>query len=79
VLTFPKGYYQDIEASISVPAYFEAPVKKGDELGTVELRLGNEVIYEGSVVAQIDVEESGVFSRLGDYIYLMFDQSDANE
>ena len=29
VLTFPKGYYQDIEASISVPAYFEAPVKKG--------------------------------------------------
>lgn len=79
VLTFPKGYYQDIEATISVPAYFEAPVRKGDELGSIELRLGEEVIFKGSVVAQVDVEESGIFSQFGDYIYLMFDRSSTNE
>ena len=79
VLTFPKGYYQDIEATISVPHYFEAPVRKGDELGSIELRLGEEVIFKGSVVAQVDVEESGIFSQFGDYIYLMFDRSSTNE
>jgi len=79
VLTFPKGYYQDIEASITVPEYFEAPVRKGDVLGTIELRLGGESLYSGSVVALASVEESGVFSRLGDYIYLLFDQSASDE
>ena len=79
VLTFPKGYYQDIEATISVPAYFEAPVRKGDELGSIEVQLGEEVIFKGSVVAQVDVEESSMFSQFGDYIYLMFDRPSTNE
>ena len=79
VLTFPKGYYQDIEASITVPEYFEAPVRKGDVLGTIELKLGGENLYSGNVVALATVEEAGVFSRLGDYIYLLFDQSAADE
>ena len=79
VLTFPKGYYQDIEASITVPEYFEAPVRKGEVLGTMELRLGGKSLYSGSVVALASVEEAGVFSRLGDYIYLLFDQSTADE
>ena len=79
VLTFPKGYYQDIEASITVPEYFEAPVRKGDVLGTIELKLGGEKLYSGNVVALATVEEAGVFSRLGDYIYLLFDQSAADE
>jgi D-alanyl-D-alanine carboxypeptidase (penicillin-binding protein 5/6) len=78
-LTFPKGYYQDIEASITVPEYFEAPVRKGDVLGTIELKLGGENLYSGNVVALATVEEAGVFSRLGDYIYLLFDQSAADE
>ena len=79
VVTFPKGYYQDIDASISVPTYFEAPINKGEVLGTIELRLGGDIIYTGDVLAQIDVEESGWLSQFGDYIYLMFDQPDANE
>jgi len=79
VLTFPKGYYQDIEASITVPQYFEAPVQKGDVLGTIELTLGGESLYSGNVVALASVEEAGVFPRLGDFIYLLFDQSTADE
>lgn len=79
VLTFPKGYYQDIEASITVPEYFEAPVRKGDVLGTMDLSLGGEILYTGDVVALATVEEAGVFSRLGDYIYLLFDQSATDE
>mgnify|MGYP006218277693 CR=1 FL=1 len=45
IVTFPKGYYQDIDASITVPSYLEAPIGKGDLLGSIELRLGDEVIY----------------------------------
>ena len=73
IVTFPKGYYQDIDASISVPAYFEAPISKGDVLGTIELRLGDDVIYAGDVLAEIDVEESGWLAQFGDYIFLLFD------
>lgn len=79
VLTFPKGYYKDIQASITVPAYFEAPVQRGDAMGTIELSLADEVIYSGAVVALAAVEEAGLLSRFGDYIYLMFDQTDADE
>jgi D-alanyl-D-alanine carboxypeptidase (penicillin-binding protein 5/6) len=75
VLTFPKGSYQDIQASITVPEYFEAPVQKGDVLGTINLSLGGENLYSGDVVALASVPEAGLFSRLGDYIYLLFDQS----
>ena len=73
IVTFPKGYYQDIHASISVPTYFEAPISKGDVLGTIELRLGDDVIYAGDVLAEIDVEESGWLAQFGDYIFLLFD------
>ena len=45
----------------------------------MELRLGGKSLYSGSVVALASVEEAGVFSRLGDYIYLLFDQSTADE
>ena len=79
IVTFPKGYYQDIDASISVPAYFEAPISKGDVLGTIELRLGDDVIYAGDVIAEIDVEESGWLAQFGDYIFLLFDQPTADE
>ena len=79
IVTFPKGYYQDIDASISVPAYFEAPISKGDVLGTIELRLGDDVIYAGDVIAEIDVEESGWLAQFGDYIFLLFDQPSADE
>ena len=73
LITFPKGYYKDIEASLTVPAYFEAPIEKGEVLGSIALSLAGEMIYEGDVVAQMTVEESGILSRLGDYIYLMFE------
>ena len=73
IVTFPKGYYQDIHASINVPTYFEAPISKGDVLGTIELRLGDDVIYAGDVLAEIDVEESGWLAQFGDYIFLLFD------
>ena len=78
-VTFPRGYYQDIDASISVPAYFEAPISKGDVLGTIELKLGDDVIYAGDVLAEIDVEESSWLSQLGDHVFLMFDQPAADE
>ena len=56
-----------------MPAYFEAPISKGDVLGTIELRLGDDVIYAGDVLAEIDVEESGWLAQFGDYIFLLFD------
>ena len=46
VVTFPRGYYKSIEAEMVVPKIVEAPLRKGDEVGEIKLRLHDEVIYE---------------------------------
>ncbi len=48
------------------------PVKKGDRLGVVEVRLANEVLHTADLVALQDVEEGGFFSRFIDAIRMFF-------
>ena len=49
-----------------------APVKQGDRLGVVEVRLGDEVMHTADLVALQDVEEGGFFSRIFDSIRMFF-------
>ena len=72
-VTVPRGYYKDIQAEISVPIQLEAPLVKGQIVGRLKLVLADEVIYEGDVVTLLDVPEAGVFSRLGDFVFLLFE------
>ena len=74
VLTFPRGYYKEIEAKVEVPKILEAPLNKGDEVAQLVLKLGDETIYEAPVVMLEDVEEAGVFGRLADFISIFFSQ-----
>jgi hypothetical protein len=37
------------------------------------LVLADEVIYEGEVVTLVDVPEAGAVSRLGDFVFLLFE------
>ncbi len=74
VLTFPRGYYKDIEAELMVPKVVEAPLASGDEVGELKLKLHGDIIYEAPLVALQDAPEAGVFSRMGDFVALFFDQ-----
>ncbi len=71
-VTFPRGYYNDIEAEMVVPKVLEAPLGKGDEVGELKLRLNDEVIYSAPLIALEDAPEAGVFSRMGDFLTLFF-------
>jgi len=72
-VTVPRGYYKDIQAETSVPIQLEAPLVAGQIVGRLKLVLADEVIYEGDVVTLLDVPEAGVFSRLGDFVFLLFE------
>jgi D-alanyl-D-alanine carboxypeptidase (penicillin-binding protein 5/6) len=72
-VTVPRGYYKDIEAKISLPKVLEAPIQAGQQLGNLTLVLAEEVIYETGLVALVDVPEAGIFSRFGDFIFLLFE------
>jgi len=71
-LTIPRGHYDDLQAELSVPNVLQAPVAAGDELGALILTLYGEEIYRGPLVALQAVPESGMFSRLSDWVTLFF-------
>lgn len=72
VLTFPRGYYNDIKASLEVPKQLEAPVAKGEDIGELRLKLDDQVLYTAPLIALEEVPEAGLFERMGDFIYLFF-------
>ena len=72
VLTFPRGYYKDMEVSLEVPRQLEAPLSKGDEVGEMKMKLGDEVLYRAPLLVLEDVPEAGMFGRLSDFVSLFF-------
>lgn len=72
VLTLPKGQADKLEASVTMDSTIRAPIAVGDVLGQVEVRMGEEVVHTGPLVALGDVEEAGFFGRLWDSIRLFF-------
>ena len=72
IVTFPRGYYDDIEVEMALAEYLEAPFPAGVAVGEINLTLDGEQIYSAPVVTLSEVGESNFFSRLGDSIYLFY-------
>ena len=79
VVTFPRGYYKDIEVEFELPKLLEAPIAKGDKVGEMVLRLGDDILYEAPLIAAEDVLEAGMFGRLADFVTLFFSQLFSDE
>lgn len=71
-VTFPRGYYDDIEVEMAMAAYLEAPFSAGQPVGELTLSLDGDVLYSAPLVTLNEVEESGFVGRLGDSIYLFY-------
>lgn len=71
-LTLPKGQLDKLEAGITMQTPVIAPIKAGDVLGQVEVKLGDKVVHSAPLVALADVEEAGFVGRLWDSIRLFF-------
>ena len=71
-VTLPRGQAKKMTASFVLEKTLEAPISKGDVVGKLFYQVDGEDIAEYPLLALNNVEEGGIFSRLIDYIILMF-------
>jgi serine-type D-Ala-D-Ala carboxypeptidase (penicillin-binding protein 5/6) len=49
----------DVEQKINLKKELDAPIKKGDKVGTIKLLKGGQVVIESDLIAKSDVKEAG--------------------
>lgn len=76
LVTVPRGAYARIAASMNVQRPLSAPLKKGQNVGTLKLTLDGQVVYEAALVALEDQAEGGFFKRMSDSVWLWFDDGE---
>ncbi|MBE0438687.1 MAG: D-alanyl-D-alanine carboxypeptidase [Gammaproteobacteria bacterium] len=70
-VTVPRGQYKDLVASTNIQQPLVAPIEAGNQLGQVEIRLGDEVIAQQALIALQTVEQGSWWRRLIDSILLL--------
>jgi len=71
-ITLPKGEYSRVKATLTSQQPLIAPIKAGQEVGTIEFTLDGKVIDSQKLAASKDVGIAGFFGRLWDTIRLWF-------
>jgi D-alanyl-D-alanine carboxypeptidase (penicillin-binding protein 5/6) len=71
-VTIPRKQYGDLSARLLIDASIVAPVLKGSEFGTVEVKLGEQAAAAAPVVALQDVPEGNLWQRLVDEALLLW-------
>ncbi|MDX1592624.1 MAG: D-alanyl-D-alanine carboxypeptidase family protein [Gammaproteobacteria bacterium] len=72
-ITVPRGRYDQLQPSMEVERQVRAPVRQGQTLGTLSVRLGDEVVARTPLVALRDVPEGDLWQRLSDTVRLWFE------
>lgn len=72
-ITLPRNQRKDLKADFKLNQQLIAPISKGQQLGTVYLKLGEKDIAEYPLVALEDIEQAGIFSRLIDQVKMQFE------
>ncbi|TEW56728.1 D-alanyl-D-alanine carboxypeptidase [Psychromonas sp. RZ22] len=71
-LTLPRNQSKNLKADFVIDNELRAPIQKGDVVGKVNYTLSDEAVASYDLVALETVEEGGFFSRMIDYIKLLF-------
>jgi D-alanyl-D-alanine carboxypeptidase (penicillin-binding protein 5/6) len=71
-LTLPRGRSDALKANVHVNEIIKAPLKAGQEFGTLTIELDGKVINTQPLVALHSVDEASFFVRLWDRIKLFF-------
>jgi D-alanyl-D-alanine carboxypeptidase (penicillin-binding protein 5/6) len=71
-VTIPRGQRKNLNANFELNKTLKAPLPKGEVVGTVFLELDGEEIGKYPLVTLQEVQEGSFFSRLIDYIKLLF-------
>lgn len=73
-VTVPKGRSADVQVQYIIDDYIYAPITKGTSVGKMQFLLDGKIINEQPLVALQDVEETGFFGSVWDWICLKFNQ-----
>ncbi len=71
-VTFPRGQYQNLKATMEVNNSTVAPVQQNDKLGAIKVMLNEQLVGQADLVALKAVPEGGLFRRALDSLQLMF-------
>ena len=69
-ITIPRGQAGNLEANFELDKKLEAPLAKGQVVGTLYLQLDGEDVANYPLVALQEVNEGGFFDRMVDYVML---------
>ena len=64
LVSTPRGKYGQLKSTMDVPKVLEAPIAKGQKIGTVKVNLGNQVVAQQPLIALEGIEQAGFFKRL---------------
>ncbi len=65
-VTIPRGRYDDLDARVEMRPELIAPLTKGEEVGRISVRIGDDEIASRSLVTLAAVAEAGFFGRAWD-------------
>jgi D-alanyl-D-alanine carboxypeptidase (penicillin-binding protein 5/6) len=71
-VTIPRGQYQNLAIELVIPNKITAPIVAGEQIGSLQISLNDEILAEPTIVALESVEKGSFFKRLFDSIKLFF-------
>lgn len=72
-VTVPRRHFNDLKAETVVDTRITAPVKEGEEVGTLNITLAGDVIVNKSLVALTNVNKGSLVQRLYDEALLLME------
>ncbi|MES1941936.1 beta-lactamase [Salinisphaera sp. T5B8] len=72
-VAFPRGQRDALTTSAELPSTLLAPIKKGERLGTLEIKYGTKTLAQVPLYAGKDIERGGIFRQLTDEVMMMFE------
>lgn len=72
-VTIPRGQYESLDASMKIDNRIMAPLEAGTALGSVQVKLGEDVVAEQPLVSLQAVAEGSIWQRVVDEALLYFE------
>lgn len=72
MVTLPRDRREEITTTIDIQQDLHAPIQKGQTVGLMTIKLGDEIVGERDLLALEPIEEGGFFKRLLDSILRFF-------
>jgi serine-type D-Ala-D-Ala carboxypeptidase (penicillin-binding protein 5/6) len=73
LVTFPRGRYDDLKASLELPSRLVAPIAEGGEVGKLKVQLDGKTVLERPLVALAAGDSGGFFTRVVDDVWMWFE------